>query len=45
MEDKLRTAYSAPDLKVVLFGAGDVIATSGPIGSDGSPDYDDTAWA
>ena len=45
VEDKLKTTYRAPSLKIIHFGEYDVIATSGPIGGDGEPDYDDTAWA
>lgn len=45
VEERKNAAYNAPELKIVSFGTGDVIVTSGPIGGDGSPDYDDTAWA
>ena len=45
MEERKNATYNAPELKIVSFGTGDVIVTSGPIGGDGSPDYDDTAWA
>lgn len=45
MEEKLKKTYKAPNINIVLFGSSDVIATSGPLGSDGTPDHDDTAWA
>lgn len=45
MEEKSKRTYKAPDITIVLFGSSDVIVTSGPIGSDGTPDFDDTAWA
>ena len=43
-ENKLKITYEAPNLKIVLFGSSDVITTSGPLGGDGSPDYEEDSW-
>ena len=43
MEDKL--LYEKPKLDLILFASADVIATSDPTIGDGSPDFDNTAWA
>ena len=44
VENKLKITYEAPNLKIVLFGSSDVITTSGPLGGDGSPDYEEDSW-
>ena len=45
VEEKLRETYSAPNLQVVLLRANDVLTTSGPLGTDGTPDYEEDSWA
>lgn len=44
VEKKERETYSAPNLKIVLLGASDVVTASGPLGTDGSPNYEEDSW-
>ena len=45
MKEKIKLTYLAPDVKIAFFRADDVIATSsGPLGGDGSPDYEEDSW-
>ena len=44
VEEKRKKTYTAPNLKIALIESSDVISTSGAIGTDGLPDYEEDSW-